>query len=61
MVGIAAFMFPGGIGAREAAFVWIAGHVVGYDTGLVMAVNRLRWAMTAIDLLAGVQGSSCIG
>jgi hypothetical protein len=52
VVGIAAFMFPGGIGAREAAFVWIASHVVGYDTGLVMA-TALRVAMTGIDLLAG--------
>ena len=51
--GTAAFMFPGGIGAREAAFVWMAGRVVGYDTALVMATS-LRIAMTGIDLVAGV-------
>jgi hypothetical protein len=52
MLGVAAFVFPGGIGAREAAFVWIAGRVVGYDTALVIA-TALRVAMTGIDLAAG--------
>lgn len=52
MLGVAAFMFPGGIGAREAAFVWIAGRVIGYENALVTA-TALRIAMTAIDLAAG--------
>jgi hypothetical protein len=52
VVGIAAFMFPGGLGPREATFVWIAGHVVDYDVALAMA-SALRLAMTGIDLLAG--------
>jgi uncharacterized membrane protein YbhN (UPF0104 family) len=52
MLGVAAFVFPGGIGAREAAFVWMAGRVVGYDSALFIAV-ALRVAMTGIDLLAG--------
>jgi len=52
VVGIAAFMFPGGFGPREATFVWIAGHVVDYDVALAMA-SALRVAMTGIDLLAG--------
>jgi hypothetical protein len=52
MLGVAAFVFPGGIGAREAAFVWIAGRLVGYDTALVIA-TALRVAMTGIDLAAG--------
>jgi len=52
VVGIAAFVFPGGIGAREAAFVWMVGHVVGYDTALIMATT-LRIATTGIDLVAG--------
>ncbi|HEX5122732.1 MAG TPA: lysylphosphatidylglycerol synthase domain-containing protein [Rhodanobacteraceae bacterium] len=52
VVGIAAFMFPGGLGPREATFIWIAGHVVDYDVALAMA-SALRVAMTGIDLLAG--------
>ncbi|MET0232512.1 MAG: lysylphosphatidylglycerol synthase domain-containing protein, partial [Rhodanobacteraceae bacterium] len=52
MLGVAAFMLPGGIGAREAAFVWMAGGIVGYDNALVMA-TALRIAMTGIDLVAG--------
>lgn len=52
VVGIAAFMFPGGLGPREATFIWIAGHVVDYDAALAMA-SALRVAMTGIDLLAG--------
>jgi hypothetical protein len=52
VVGIAAFMFPGGFGPREATFIWIAGHVVEYDVALAMA-SLLRIAMTGIDLLAG--------
>jgi hypothetical protein len=52
VVGIAAFLFPGGLGPREATFVWIAGHVVDYDVALAMA-SALRVAMTGIDLLAG--------
>jgi hypothetical protein len=52
VVGIAAFMFPGGLGPREATFIWIAGHVVEYDVALAMA-SALRLAMTGIDLLAG--------
>ncbi len=52
VVGIAAFMFPGGFGPREATFVWIAGHIVDYDVALAMA-SALRVAMTGIDLLAG--------
>jgi hypothetical protein len=52
VVGIAAFMFPGGLGPREATFVWIAGHIVDYDVALAMA-SALRVAMTGIDLLAG--------
>lgn len=59
VLGMAAFMFPGGIGAREAAFVWMAGRVVGYDTALFIAV-ALRVAMMGIDLLAGA-GCLAIG
>lgn len=57
MLGVAAFLLPGGIGAREAAFVWIAGRVVGYETALLMA-TAIRIAMTGIDLAAGV---GCLG
>ena len=52
VVGVAAFIFPGGIGAREGAFVWIASAVLDYDSALFIAV-ALRVAMTGIDLLAG--------
>lgn len=52
VVGIAAFMFPGGLGPREATFIWIASHVVEYHVALAMA-SALRVAMTGIDLLAG--------
>ena len=53
MIGVLAFIAPGGIGVREGCFVVLSAHVVGYEQALVIAL-ALRLAMTSIDLLAGL-------
>jgi uncharacterized membrane protein YbhN (UPF0104 family) len=53
VVGIAIVFLPGGIGAREAAFVWLASAFVDTSEALRLAL-ALRVAMSLLDLMAGV-------
>jgi hypothetical protein len=52
VVGIAVFFLPGGIGAREAAFVWLASAEIDAREALQLAL-ALRIAMSILDLVAG--------
>jgi uncharacterized membrane protein YbhN (UPF0104 family) len=53
VVGIAIVFLPGGLGAREAAFVWLASPRLGAAEALQLAL-ALRIAMSILDLIAGV-------
>lgn len=53
IAGQLAFLFPGGIGPREGAFVWLLSGPVTPPQALAIAL-ALRVATTAIDLLGGV-------
>lgn len=53
VVGIAIVFLPGGIGAREAAFVWLASSRLDATEALQLAL-ALRVAMSVLDLIAGV-------
>ncbi|MGA9828529.1 MAG: hypothetical protein WBQ57_09375 [Rhodanobacteraceae bacterium] len=53
-LGAAAIVFPGGIGPREGAFVWLAHGVVGIPEALAMALC-LRIVTTLID----IAGAAC--
>jgi hypothetical protein len=53
VAGIAVVFLPGGIGAREAAFVWLASGKLGAAEALQIALV-LRIAMSVLDLLGGV-------
>jgi uncharacterized membrane protein YbhN (UPF0104 family) len=52
VLGIAIVFLPGGIGAREAAFVWLASAFVDTPEALRLAM-ALRVAMSLLDLIAG--------
>jgi len=56
VVGIAIVFLPGGIGAREAAFVWLASARLDTAQALQLAL-ALRIAMSVLDLIAG---AACI-
>ena len=52
VVGIAVVFLPGGIGAREAAFIWLASAQITAGSALQLAL-ALRIAMSVLDLAAG--------
>lgn len=53
VVGQLAIVFPGGIGPREGAFVWIAGNIIPSSEALALALV-LRIVTSGMDLLAGL-------
>jgi hypothetical protein len=53
IVGTAALLFPGGIGPREGAFVWMAGHAIGIERAFALAL-ALRVATTLIDIVGAL-------
>jgi len=52
VIGIAVVFLPGGIGVREAAFVWLAATQIDSREALQLAL-ALRIAMSALDLVSG--------
>jgi hypothetical protein len=52
VIGIAVVFVPGGIGIREAAFVWLAATQIDSREALQLAL-ALRIAMSALDLVSG--------
>ena len=52
VAGIAVVFLPGGMGVREAVFVWLASGEVAASEALRLAL-AMRIAMSALDLLAG--------
>jgi len=53
VAGQLAFVFPGGIGPREGAFVWLVSGAVGTSSAFAIAL-ALRITTSAIDLGAGL-------
>jgi SAM-dependent methyltransferase len=53
ILGTAALLFPGGIGPREGAFVWMAGHAIGIERAFALAL-ALRIATTLIDIVGAL-------
>ena len=53
VAGIAVVFLPGGIGAREAAFVWLASMKLDAAEALQLAL-ALRIAMSVLDLVAAI-------
>ena len=56
LMGMVAFILPGGIGAREAAFVWLSATVLDTETALALAA-ALRLVNVAFDLAMGALGA----
>lgn len=52
VAGIAVVFLPGGIGAREAAFVWLTAGQIESREALQLAL-AMRIAMSALDLFSG--------
>lgn len=57
VIGQVAVIFPGGIGPREGAFVWIAAGSVQSSEALALAL-ALRIVTSGIDLLGGLAYAS---
>jgi hypothetical protein len=53
VVGIAVVFLPGGIGAREGAFIVLASHWIPAPTAVVLA-GMLRLAGVGMDMMAGL-------
>lgn len=56
LLGMIAFVLPGGIGAREGAFVWLSAPLLDAETALALAA-ALRLVNVVFDLAVGALGT----